>query len=94
MEAKRIVDVLEKQLEGKTYVCGDEYTIADMAILPWIRCLENGYNATTFLNLAEYKNVNRWTEHLQQRPGVQRGQRVNGFGPDAIAERHSSNDFN
>lgn len=93
MEAKRIVDVLEKQLEGKEYVCGDEYTIADMAIFPWIRCLDKGYNATEFLELQDYTNVQRWMKMLESRDAVQRGLRVNGWGPDAVQERHSIDDF-
>ena len=93
MEAKRIVDVLDKHLEGKEYVCDDEYTIADMAIYPWIRCLEKYYNATEYLQLQEYTNVQRWIETLEKREAVKRGLRVNGFGPDAVVERHSIDDF-
>lgn len=93
MEAKRIVDVLDKHLEGKDYVCGGEYTIADIAIFPWIRCLEKGYNAKEFLQLQNYTNVNRWIESLESREAVKRGFRVNGWGPDAIRERHSKDDF-
>jgi len=93
METKRIVDVLDQHLEGKTFVCGDEYTIADMAIYPWIKCLSKGYNAETFLQLQEYKQVQRWMSTMEARPAVQRGVRVNGLGPDAIRERHSANDF-
>merc|ERR1712085_88761 len=90
MEAKRIVDVLDKHLENKKYVCDDEYTIADIAIFPWIRCLgEQGYKATEFLQLEKYTNVQRWIKTLEAREGVQRGLRVNGWGSDAIAERHS-----
>lgn len=37
-EVMRALDVLDKQLEGKSYLCGDDYTIADMAWLPWVRC--------------------------------------------------------
>merc|ERR1712003_440312 len=94
MEAKRIVDVLEKQLEGKEYVCDDEYTIADMAIFPWIRCLDKGYNASEFLQLQEYSNVQRWMKTLGEREAVKRGLRVNGWSPDAVRERHSPDDFN
>jgi len=93
MEAKRIVDVLDKQLEGKEYVCGHEYTIADMAIYPWIRCLDKGYNATEFLQLQTYTNVQRWMKTLESREAVQRGLRVNGWGADAVRERHSREDF-
>jgi len=93
MEAKRIVDVLDKHLEGKEYVCDDEYTIADMAIFPWIKCLDTGYSATEFLQLNEYTNVQRWIQKLESREAVKRGMRVNHWGPDGLAERHSPDDF-
>lgn len=93
METKRIVDVLDKHLEGKEYVCDDEYTIADMAIYPWIRALDVFYNAKEYLQLEEYTNVQRWMKTLEAREAVQRGLRVNGFGPDAVVERHSIKDF-
>jgi GST-like protein len=93
MEAKRIVSVLDNHLENKEYVCDDEYTIADMAIFPWIRCLDKFYNATEFLQLEGYTNVQRWMATLEAREAVQRGLRVNGWGPDAVKERHSIDDF-
>merc|ERR1712224_251643 len=95
-EAKRIVDVLDKQLSrdgGRTYVCGEQYTIADMAIYPWIRCLDVGYKASEFLQLDQYRNVRRWRDTLEAREAVKRGLRVNGWGPDAVRERHSKEDF-
>ncbi len=93
METKRILDVLDKHLDGKEYVCDDEYTIADMAIFPWIRALDVHYNAKEYLQLEDYTNVQRWMKTLQAREAVQRGLRVNGFGPDAVVERHSIKDF-
>lgn len=93
METKRIVDVLDKHLEGKKFVCDDEYTIADMAIYPWIRCILVFYKAGEFLQMQDYQNVQRWMSTLESREAVQRGLRVNGFGPDDIKERHSKADF-
>jgi GSH-dependent disulfide-bond oxidoreductase len=93
METKRQLDVLDKHLAGKDFMCGDEYTIADMAIYPWILCLSRFYKADTFLGLADYTNVARWSASLLARPAVQRGLRVNGFGDDAVVERHSVADF-
>jgi len=93
MEAKRQVDVLDKHLEHKVYICDDEYTIADIAIFPWIRCLDQGYNATEFLQLQDYTNVQRWMNMMEAREAVQRGLRVNHWGPDAVKERHSKDDF-
>lgn len=93
METKRQLDVLDKHLAGKEYVCGDEYTIADMAIMPWVRCIDVFYKATKFVDTPSYKNVVAWVERLTQRDAVKRGLRVNGFGPDAVKERHSKADF-
>ena len=93
METKRIVDVLDKHLDQKTFVCDDEYTIADMAIYPWILCLDKGYDASEFLQLQDYTNVQRWMKTLEAREAVQRGLRVNGWGDGALKERHSKEDF-
>lgn len=95
MEAKRLLDVLDQHLcdGGKKFICGDEYTIADMAVYPWIRCLDVGYNAGSFLQTDSYKNVCMWVNRMGERKAVQRGLRVNGFRANAIAERHSKDDF-
>ena len=55
-------DKLERKVSilgdgDKKYVCGEEYTIADMAIFPWVACIDSGYNAEKFLQLDEYKHV-------------------------------------
>eukprot|EP00928_Gymnodinium_smaydae_P079075 TRINITY_DN63097_c0_g1_i1.p1 TRINITY_DN63097_c0_g1~~TRINITY_DN63097_c0_g1_i1.p1 ORF type:complete len:283 (-),score=55.55 TRINITY_DN63097_c0_g1_i1:164-1012(-) len=93
METKRLMDVLDKHLEGKEYICGSEYTIADMAIMPWVYCIEVFYTAKEFLQMDGYKNVQRWKESLLARKAVKRGLRVNGFGDDKVEHRHSKADF-
>jgi GST-like protein len=98
MEVKRQLDVLDKQLADKPYICGDDYTIADMAIWPWYGVLVLGglYNAADFLDVKSYKNVMRWAENISQRPAVKRGKKVNctwGEPEDQLAERHSRDDF-
>ncbi|KAK3283896.1 hypothetical protein CYMTET_8426 [Cymbomonas tetramitiformis] len=93
METKRQLDVLDQHLAGKQYVCGEEYTIADMAIMPWIRCLTVFYKAEEFLQLKTYTNVMEWMERILARDAVKRGLRVNGFGDDAVVNRHSKADF-
>ena len=90
METKRILHVLELQLEGKDYVLGAEYSIADIAIFPWIRALDTNYGGKEFLSLDEYKNVTKWINRLLARPAIQKGLKVN---TDALPERHSANDF-
>mmetsp|Transcript_10985 Transcript_10985/g.18617 ORF Transcript_10985/g.18617 Transcript_10985/m.18617 type:complete len:287 (-) Transcript_10985:103-963(-) len=94
MEAKRQLDVLDQHLATQTYMCGDEVSIADFAIWPWILCMKKYYEADVFLEMQSYQNLQRWYDLIAERPAVQRGLRVNGFGDDAIAERHSADDFN
>lgn len=98
MEAKRQLDVLDKQLAKHTYIAGDEYSIADIAIWPWYGNLVLGtvYNAAEFLDVASYQNVVRWAKAIEQRSAVQRGRIVNrtwGEEWEMVAERHSAADI-
>ena len=98
MEVKRQLDVLDRNLAERKYLCGDEYTIADMATCPWYGGLVQGklYEAGEFLDVKSYTHVVRWAEDFSARPGVQRGQRVNKmWGPEElqVPERHSAADF-
>ena len=98
MEVKRQLDVLDRNLSGRRYLCGDEYNIADMANFAWYGSLVAGklYEAQEFLDVASYAHVLRWTRDIQERPAVQRGQRVNRtWGPEAerVPERHEASDI-
>ena len=98
MEVKRQLDVLDKNLAERQFLGGDEYTIADMAVYPWYGgvVLNNIYEAEEFLEAKSYTNVVRWATEIQQRPAVQRGQRVNkAWGPEEerVPERHSARDL-
>ncbi len=98
MEVKRQLDVLDKNLASRRYLCGDDYNIADMANHAWYGNLVLGslYEAQEFLDVASYKNVCRWAEEIQARPAVQRGLRVNrAWGPEEkqLLERHDASDF-
>jgi GST-like protein len=98
METKRLLDVLDKQLAAYEYVAGDEYTIADMAIWPWYGGLVKGsiYGAAEFLQVEDYKHVQRWADAIGRRPPVQRGRMVNRpFGElsGQLLERHDASDF-
>lgn len=99
MEVKRQLDVLDRNLADREFICGDDYTIADIAIHPWYGALAMGmlYESGEFLDVGSYKNVQRWTKALQKRPAVRRGQRVNRvWGDEAkrLPERHSASDLN
>lgn len=98
MEAKRQLDVLDKRLANNTYICGDEYTIADMAIWPWYGCLvlNEVYEAAEFLQADTYKHVMRWAKDIAKRDTVKRGRMVNrtwGEPHEQLHERHDAKDF-
>ncbi len=98
MEVKRQLDVLERNLDSRQYLCGDEYNIADMANYAWYGALvlHNIYDATKFLDVASYQNVARWATEIEARPAVERGRRVNRpWGPEEtrVVERHDASDF-
>jgi GST-like protein len=98
MEAKRQLDVLDKHLAQNTYMAGDEYTIADMAIWPWYGSLALGYlyNAAEFLQVHTYTHVRRWAGQVEAREAVQRGRIVNRtFGEEweQLRERHKAADI-
>ena len=98
MEVKRQLDVLDKHLANNRFMCGDEYSIADMAIWPWYGALVDNrvYSASEFLSTHEYKNVKRWTAEISDRPAVKRGRIVNrnwGEPDQQLHERHDASDF-
>ncbi|AQA18517.1 glutathione-dependent disulfide-bond oxidoreductase [Halioglobus japonicus] len=98
MEVKRQLDLLDRNLAEREFMIGNEYTLADMAILPWYGKLVTGelYSAQEFLQVESYTHVMRWANALEARPGVDRGMRVNvRWGDEArqVPERHSAADF-
>ena len=98
MEAKRQLDVLDRELADKHFIAGDDYTIADIGIWPWYGQLALGrlYEAGEFLQVETYENVQRWARAIDERPAVQRGVMVNKpFGPPEtqLRERHDAADF-
>lgn len=98
METKRQLDVLDQHLSDKTYLTGEAYTIADIAIWAWYGALALGhlYNAAEFLDVQSYKNLQRWASLIADRPAVKRGRMVNRVsGPEdqQLHERHEASDF-
>ncbi len=72
-EGRRLLAVLEQHLENRTYLVGEEYTIADIAIWPWIRAAKLFYKADEALGFDQLPNVMRWWEHCMARPASERG---------------------
>ena len=98
MEVKRQLDVLDKQLAKNTFIAGEEYSIADIAIWPWYGnlVLGNLYDAAEFLEVESYTNVVRWAKLLETREGVQRGRIINrswGEEWEQVPERHCAQDI-
>ncbi|ARD21692.1 glutathione-dependent disulfide-bond oxidoreductase [Shewanella japonica] len=98
MEAKRQLDVLDKQLAKHRFLGGDEYSIADIATWPWYGnlVLGNLYEAAEFLDVESYPNLMRWAKDIEQRPAVARGRIINrtwGEEWEQLANRHSAEDI-
>jgi len=98
MEVKRQLDVLDRRLGEHPYLAGEAYTIADMAVWPWYGAMAKGllYEGGEFLQVQEYKNVQRWTDQIAERPAVMRGRKVNrawGEPSSQLPERHAASDF-
>ena len=98
METKRQIDVLDRHLAENRYMCGDEYTIADIAIWPWYggALLNRQYDAAEFLDAEIYTNAMRWTREIDGRETVKRGRMVNkhrGELHEQLRERHDASDF-
>ena len=98
METKRQLDVLDRRLAESPYLAGEDYTIADIAVWPWYGALAKGllYEAGEFLQVQDYRHVQRWTDQIAQRPAVKRGRMVNrtwGEPASQLPERHAASDF-
>ena len=98
MEVKRQLDVLNKLLSDKKFICCEEYTIADIAIWPWYGALVLGrlYDSEEFLDVKKYENVLKWARKINERKAVKRGiivNKIKGKLSSQLHERHSSADF-
>jgi GSH-dependent disulfide-bond oxidoreductase len=72
-ESKRLLAVLDKHLEGKAWIMGNDYTIADIATFPWVRNLVGFYGAGELVEFDKFANVKRVLDAFLARPAVQRG---------------------
>jgi GST-like protein len=98
METKRQLDVLDRRLAESEYLAGGEYTIADMAVWPWYGGMAKGlmYGGGEFLQVQDYKHLQRWTDQIGERAAVKRGRMVNsawGDPANQLHERHDASDF-
>ncbi|MBL8305219.1 MAG: glutathione S-transferase N-terminal domain-containing protein [Rubrivivax sp.] len=72
-ESKRLLKVLDQHLAGRAWMLGDEYSIADIAIFPWVRNLVGFYEAGALVGFDDFPQVQRVLEAFVARPAVQRG---------------------
>ncbi|WP_159875582.1 glutathione S-transferase N-terminal domain-containing protein [Aquitalea denitrificans] len=72
-ESRRLLGVLDARLKGRSWIMGDDYTIADMAILPWVRNLVQFYGAGELVGYADFVEVQRVLDAFLARPAVQAG---------------------
>ncbi|MFJ6322809.1 MULTISPECIES: glutathione binding-like protein [unclassified Rhizobium] len=75
-EAKRLLGVLEARLQGREWIMGDEYTIADITTFPWVRGVDVFYGGREVLELESFPAVMAWLERALARPASQRGLNV------------------
>ncbi|MGM9487906.1 glutathione S-transferase N-terminal domain-containing protein [Ideonella sp. YS5] len=72
-ESRRLLSVLEQRLAGRRWVMGDDYTIADIAIFPWVRNLVGFYGAGDLVGIGDFPEVQRTLQAFVDRPAVARG---------------------
>jgi GSH-dependent disulfide-bond oxidoreductase len=72
-ESKRLLGVLDQRLQGRAWVMGDDYTLADIAIFPWVRNLVGFYGAGELVGFERFADVRRVLDAFVARPAVARG---------------------
>jgi GST-like protein len=75
-ESKRLLGILEQRLDGREWVMGDDYTIADISLLGWVRNLIGFYEAAHLVEYDAFTNVHAWLNRCLARPAVQRGLKI------------------
>ncbi len=72
-ETKRLLGVLDQRLEGRQWIAGDLYTVADIATFPWVRTVRDFYEAGEAVGLDGFTNVTSWLERCLERPASVKG---------------------
>lgn len=72
-ETQHLLEVLETRLDGRSWIMGDAYSIADISLLGWVRHLVGFYGAGEFVGYTKLKHVPAWLEQGLARPAVGRG---------------------
>jgi GST-like protein len=75
-ESRRLLEVIDRQLEGRAWMLGDAYSIADIALLGWVNNVVTFYEARELVEFDTLRNVPAWLERGLARPAVQRGLKI------------------
>lgn len=75
-DSRRLLDVLDRRLQGRDWIIGDDYSIADIAVFPWVRNLIGRYEAGELVGMQDFTQVKRVLAHFVARPAVVRGLEV------------------
>ena len=78
-ESRRLLGLLDARLEGRNWIMGDEYTIADISLLGWVRGLIHNYQAGDLVGYSDFNNVARWLAAGLERPAVHAGLNIPDF---------------
>jgi GST-like protein len=79
-ESKRLLGVIDTRLDGRQWIMGDDYTIADISMLAWVRNMIGFYEARELVDFDSLKHVPGWLERGLERPAVQRGLAIPALG--------------
>jgi GSH-dependent disulfide-bond oxidoreductase len=77
-ESRRLLGVLDARLKGSEFIMGKEYTIADMAIWPWLRTMTGFYEAAEIMGMENFPNASRWLAACADRPASQKAVKIPG----------------
>jgi GSH-dependent disulfide-bond oxidoreductase len=77
-ESRRLLGVLDQRLEGRSWIMGDAYSIADIATFPWVRNLIGFYEAGEMVGVADFPQVTRVLDAFIVRPAVVKGLGIPG----------------
>ena len=72
-ESQRLLGVLDQRLQGRDWIMGEHYSIADIAVFPWVRCLVEFYQAGELVEFERFANVQRVLQNFVARPAVIKG---------------------
>ncbi|MEZ5870765.1 MAG: glutathione S-transferase N-terminal domain-containing protein [Nitratireductor sp.] len=77
-ESRRLLGVLDRRLDGREFIMGSSYTIADIAIWPWLRTMTGFYEAGEIMEMQKFPNAGRWLETCVTRPASEKAVKIPG----------------